>query len=92
MPTAVSLIRAQQDVYEFCVAEDLHINVRNTSYDEPGHVYSVRVEDGLPVACSCPADEHYDPACKHRLAVLIREPVMDAVRPTVADGGSTCPE
>ncbi|MFC4407839.1 SWIM zinc finger family protein [Haloarchaeobius iranensis] len=50
----------------------------------------VRVVDGVPTHCTCPADEHYDDACKHRVAVAIRGPVLNAaVDATVAtDGGS----
>ncbi|WP_255198892.1 SWIM zinc finger family protein [Halorarius litoreus] len=52
----------------------------------------VVVRDGLPVHCTCPADQEYAPACKHRLAIAIREPVLAAVRKQasdrpVADGG-----
>lgn len=67
------------------------MNVRNTSYDEPGHVYTVAVEGGLPAACTYPAFEHHDGPCKHVLAVLIRAPIMQAlaggVKPVVPDGG-----
>ncbi|WP_424004762.1 SWIM zinc finger family protein [Haloarcula salina] len=31
--------------------------------------------DGVvPIACSCPADERFDGACKHRVAIAIRRP------------------
>ena len=63
----------------------------NCSHDDPSeHRYLVRVGDGVPASCTCPADEHYDDACKHRVAVAIRGPVLDAaVDATVAtDGGS----
>ncbi|WP_256301790.1 SWIM zinc finger family protein [Haloarchaeobius salinus] len=50
----------------------------------------IRVVDGVPTSCTCPADEHYDDACKHRVAVAIRGAVLNAaVDATVAtDGGS----
>nr|WP_303647368.1 SWIM zinc finger family protein [Haloarchaeobius sp. FL176] len=50
----------------------------------------VHVVDGVPTSCTCPADEHYDDACKHRVAVAIRGPVLNAaVDAMVAtDGGS----
>ncbi|WP_257300563.1 SWIM zinc finger family protein [Haloarchaeobius sp. FL176] len=63
----------------------------NCSHDDPSeHRYLVRVGDGVPTHCTCPADEHYDDACKHRVAVAIRGPVLNAaVDATVAtDGGS----
>ncbi|WP_114578519.1 SWIM zinc finger family protein [Saliphagus sp. LR7] len=43
----------------------------------------MNVENGVPVACECPADTYRDGACKHRVAVAIREPVLAAA---TADG------
>lgn len=89
-----SLSRAQEDVYEFALAGDRHVNVRNTSYDETGHVYTVAVEDGLPARCTCPAFEHHDGPCKHLLACVIRSPIMTALgsasesQRVAADGGT----
>lgn len=59
-----SLSRAQENCYEFVLAGERHVNVRNTSYDEPGHVYTVAFEDGLPASCTCPAFKHHDGPCK----------------------------
>ena len=53
----------------------------NCSHDDPSeHRYLVRVVDGVPASGTCPADEHYDDACKHRIAVAIRGPVLAAAR------------
>ncbi|WP_306061847.1 SWIM zinc finger family protein [Natronococcus wangiae] len=38
------------------------------------------MEDGLPHSCTCSADEHHQGACKHRVAVAIRTPVLEAAR------------
>ncbi|WP_440988366.1 SWIM zinc finger family protein [Haloarchaeobius baliensis] len=65
--------------------------VTNCSHADPSeHRYLVRVVDGLPASCSCPADERFDGACKHRVAVAIRSPVLDAAVDVsvVTDGGS----
>lgn len=86
-----SLSRAQENDYEFALAGEEHVNVKNTSYDETGHVYTVAAEDGLPASCTCPAFEHHDGPCKHQLACVIRAPVMEALaassKSVVADGG-----
>jgi hypothetical protein len=83
--------RAQYEAFEFAIS-DGGVVVQNCSHENPAdHEYLVTIEDGLPAACECPADAHFDGACKHRVAVAIREPVLDAaVAGTVAaDGGTT---
>jgi len=82
------LKRAQYEAFSFEV-EPGRVTVRNQSYADPiEHEYSVRVIDGVPTACTCPADEFQEVACKHRLAVAIRSPVQDAAAAeAVADGG-----
>jgi len=83
--------RAQYEAFEFAVEEGA-VRVRNCSHEDPSeHEYSVTVTDGRPTECTCPADEHYETACKHRVAVAIREPVLDAatVRAVATDGGTT---
>ncbi|MFD1586766.1 SWIM zinc finger family protein [Halorientalis brevis] len=87
-PTRVAK-RAQYEAFEFAVIDD-GVRVRNCSHADPAdHEYTVTVQDGLPTACTCPADERFDGACKHRVAVAIRSPVLDAARttPVAADGG-----
>ena len=91
---------AQWEAFEFTLAAPGIVTVRNGSYDDPeNHTYRVNVENGVPVACECPADTYQDGACKHRVAVAIREPVLEAAREyenkherpepprAVADGG-----
>ncbi|EJN57393.1 SWIM zinc finger family protein [Halogranum rubrum] len=81
--------RAQYEAFEFECC-DGGIRVRNCSHAEPAtHEYHVAVDDGIPVACECPADAKYSSACKHRVAVAIRTPLLDAVATqAVADGGT----
>jgi len=81
--------RAQYEALEFALSPD-GVQVRNNSHANPeDHEYLVEVVDGVPTACTCPADAKYDGACKHRIAVAIRRPILDAVRrqQLVADGG-----
>ncbi|ELZ20857.1 zinc finger SWIM domain protein [Halosimplex carlsbadense 2-9-1] len=90
-PTRVAK-RAQYEAFEFTLT-DGGVVVRNGSHPDPSeHEYRVSVADGVPMACECPADERYEGACKHRVAVAIRRPILDAVaatdRPLAADGGS----
>jgi len=84
--------RAQYEAFEFTLADD-DILVRNRSHADPSeHEYLVNVDEGVPVSCTCPADTHYAGACKHRVAVAIRRPVLDAATgsrpPAVPDGGT----
>lgn len=73
-----ALKRAQYEAFDFRLT-DGGVTVRNGSHANPDdHVYDVTVRDGVPVACTCPADEHQETTCKHRLAVAIRKPVLDA--------------
>lgn len=72
------LKRAQYEAFAFTVTDD-GVVVRNESHADPAdHEYRVTVKEGIPVTCECPADEHYEGACKHRVAVAIREPVLQA--------------
>jgi len=92
-PTNRILKRAQYEAFEFELL-DGDVQVRNASYRDPtSHEYRVTIDDGVPTACECPADEHSDGPCKHRVAVAIRPRVLDiAVKMRlVADGGSTSP-
>ncbi|WP_436926209.1 SWIM zinc finger family protein [Halosimplex amylolyticum] len=94
-PTRVAK-RAQYEAFEFTLSSD-GVVVRNGSHANPDeHEYLVTVEDGVPATCECPADEQYEGACKHRVAVAIRRPLLDAVtaatgQPVVADGGEVEP-
>jgi hypothetical protein len=82
--------RAQCEALEFTVGTG-GVRVRNASYTNPAdHEYLVTIRDRLPVACECPADERYDGACKHRVDVAIRTPLLEAVakHSLDADGGT----
>lgn len=62
-----------------------HVNVANVSYgkEERGaHIYSVTVEDGEPVECSCPHHQHRGVRCKHIHAVASHEVVQRAIKAT----------
>jgi len=83
------LKRAQYEAMEFALAPD-GVQVRNDSYTNPDeHEYLVEVEDELPTSCTCPADETYSGACKHRVAVAIRRPILEVAtqQQLIADGG-----
>src|SRR6056297_1537011 len=72
-PTNRVLKRAQYEAFAFALL-DGDVQVRNESHPNPGsHEYRVSIQDGVPVACDCPADETYDGPCKHRVAVAGRE-------------------
>jgi hypothetical protein len=82
--------RAQYEAFEFTLVSE-GIRVRNGSYADPeNHEYLVTVADGVPDTCTCPADARFEGACKHRVAVAIRRPLVDAVMvdtELAADGG-----
>ncbi|WP_299267281.1 SWIM zinc finger family protein [Halorientalis sp.] len=72
------LKRAQYEALQFSLIEG-DIRVRNASHADPaGHEYRVRIEDGQPVACTCPFDGRSSQACKHRVAVAIRPAIIEA--------------
>ena len=85
--------RASWEAFEFTLLEGGKVEVVNGSHDKPSeHTYTVQVEGGIPFDCNCPAFEYQEGACKHMVAVAIREPLLEAVNaePTVkADGGVT---
>jgi len=88
-----TLKRAQYEAFEFSLDAPGIVRVKNRSYDDADdHTYRVNVEDGVPVACECPAFQYRDGPCKHQLAIAVRKPVLDAAtaRETpkaVTDGG-----
>ena len=92
-PDVKSTKRALWEGFEFTLLGGGNIKVVNTSHVEPDeHSYTVHVESGIPSDCTCPAFEYQDGACKHMVAIGIREPLLEAVstEPTVkADGGVT---
>lgn len=82
--------RAQSEEMEFDVPTAGVVVVTNVSHDS---AHSVNVEDGVPVGCSCKADQYQPGACKHRVACAINEPVLEAAsrsgngKRALADGG-----
>ena len=88
-PTNRVLKRAQYEAFAFALV-DGNVQVRNESH--PGshnHEFRVTIQDAVPVACKCPADEAYDGPCKHRVSVAIRPRILEVVATVqlVADGG-----
>lgn len=85
--------RAQWEAFEFTVLGNGDVEVVNDSHENADdHTYRVHVESGIPSDCTCPADTYQEGACKHRVAVAIREPVLEAAtedQPARADGGVT---
>ena len=81
--------RAQYEAFEFEL-QNTGIRVRNCSHADPtNHEYHVTIEGGIPVACECPAEQKYPSACKHRVAVAIRTPLLEAATSqAVTDGGA----
>lgn len=93
--------RAKWESFAFVIPTAGKVNVANHSYgDEEAreHTYTVTVDAGGPIDCTCPAFEyHCQPgeACKHMLAVMETEPVLVAVLRSVAedrDDGDDEPE
>lgn len=83
--------RASWEGFEFTLLGEDDVEVVNCSHDKPEeHTYTVHVEGEIPSDCTCPAFEYQDGACKHMVAVAIREPILEAVttEPAMrADGG-----
>ena len=67
--------RVTWEAYEFTITSPGRVAVANASYGrlKDDHTYTVTIEnvDGvaLPAECECPADQHHDHACKHRVAL-----------------------
>lgn len=79
-PDATTEKRAQYEAFQFEIEDAGCVHVRNGSHADPSeHEYTVDFwADGTPTSCTCPAYEHSDGACKHMVAVAIRDPVRDA--------------
>ena len=92
-PDATTAKRAQYEAFEFALESPGHIRVTNGSYGDESddHTYTVAVDNGVPTSCECPADTYGSGACKHRVAVAIRAPVLEAAtgsqRDVATDGG-----
>lgn len=67
--------RVTWEAYEFTITARHRVAVTNASYGylKDDHTYTVTVEvvDGvaLPAECTCPADQHHAPDCKHKVAL-----------------------
>ena len=62
-----------------------YVNICNQSHnDDVSHTYSVRVEDGSAVDCSCPHATYRNEHCKHQTAVEQR-PIVVASAASLAD-------
>jgi hypothetical protein len=84
--------RAEYEAFEFALAPG-GVRVTNASHADPSeHEYLVRVDDGLPESCTCPADARFEGACKHRVAVAIRRSILEpAIEQSVATDGGIAP-
>jgi hypothetical protein len=77
--------RASWEAFEFTLLGGGDVEVVNTSHEEPeDHTYTVHVEGGIPSDRTCPAFEYQEGACKHMVAIAIREPLFEARRQTGA--------
>lgn len=76
------LKRAQYEAFAFAIdatTDPPSVVVRNESHADPSDdEYRVTITDGVPTACECPADQHYEGACKHRVAIAIRDRLLRA--------------
>lgn len=87
-----ALKRAQYEAFT-CQPTGDGIRIRNESHADPAeHVYTVTITGGVPTACTCPADRYGDTACKHRIAVAIRQPIPDTgIDPAAVDADRSTP-
>ena len=89
--------RAEWERFSMTVCENGYVNVCNRSHnDDKNHTYSVEVNDGESVDCSCPHHVHRGATCKHMIAVEQSPIVLSSASaasetPEVAtDGGREC--
>lgn len=87
------LKRAQYEALAFFIRSE-YVEVRNYSYPDPErHTYQVRIADGVPINCDCPADIEYERACKHRVGLAIRSKILEmAIEAQIAADGGTVDE
>jgi len=90
--------RAEWEEFQFTVCPEVgYVNVANRSHnDDSNHTYSVEVNDGEAVDCSCPHHVHRGATCKHMIAVsnslivLSSASAAGATGEVVTDGGRKC--
>ena len=67
--------RVAWEAFEFTITSPGQVEVANASYGhlKADHTYTVTIEDvdgvALPTECDCPADQHQDSDCKHKVAL-----------------------
>ncbi|WP_348609989.1 SWIM zinc finger family protein [Halobaculum rarum] len=93
--------RVTWEAFEFTIVGPHQIEVTNASYgfEKDDHTYTVGVEEregrAVPAECSCPADIHREPDCKHKVAVaaigtsVVLQAALDYPTPTVDAGETT---
>ena len=88
--------RATYEDFSMTVVKGGHpyVNVRNDSYgaDSGSHIYSVEVDNGEAVSCSCPHHVHRGTHCKHQKIVESNPLVLSAAKghndtAVLTDGG-----
>lgn len=88
--------RAQYEAFEFVLGTPGTVRITNGAYgnEAEDNSYRVTVADGVPVACKYKVDEYREGACKHRMAVAIRTPIVDVAntQPVQADSGAILEE
>lgn len=73
--------RASWEGFEFTTLESGAVEVVSGSHDEPDdNTHTVPVEGSIPFSCSCPEFKYQDGACKHMVAIDMREPLVEAVK------------
>lgn len=82
-------LRARWEAFELSVPEPGRVTVVNHSYgvDPDKHTYTVTVEDGRAVECTCLHFEHRKTTCKHMVRVEEEPAVMAAASAVLPDGG-----
>lgn len=85
--------RARWEHFRFAACSGAnYVNVTNYSYGVQAarageHTYSVRLQNGTPVECGCPADK-WQPPCKHRVALADAPDVITEAAGTEASAGT----
>jgi len=67
--------RVEWEAFEFTITGPHQVEVVNAScgFEKGEHAYTVGIAEregvAVPVECSCPADIHREPDCKHKVAL-----------------------
>ena len=85
-----SITRAKTESFAFRLHDGDILAQPQTCEGASNQEHRVVIDGGVPVDCTCPAEAQYAPACKHRVAVAVRDGVLEAaVRMQVATDGGT---